>query len=641
MKKFIVFLILLSWSMINAQWSLAQIGTWKAYMAYHDIQQIQKAGDELFVLASNSLYQYNLKDQSIYTYDKTNGMSDTYITHIRWCPQAKRLIAVYQNSNIDLIETDGNIINISDFYTKVMTGDKTVSSIRIDGIYAYLICGFGIVKVNMERAEIADSYTPNHPEYPTSLPEEDNSDYDNYIETVETLKPGGPKSNDNKFFRYKYDCLYTCGGILGGNFNPYIPGCVQVWDGNDWIIYEDGLSKIIEHDFLDLATLDIDPSDPHHVFVGGRVGLYEFQDGKFIKEYNYDNSPLETTAAIDHLSKNYTFVQTILYDLSGSMWLINSGSPSSSLFEVTRDGQWISHHKTEFMLSTGGRAYDNMVNAMFDSRGILWFCNDRFIEPAILYYQPSTDAAVAYKSFVNQDGTTIENIYGVSCVAEDQDNNIWVGTDKGPLMIPKEDIGKSADEMVFTQIKVPRNDGTDYADYLLAGISVTSIKIDNDGNKWIGTNGNGVYVISRDNMTELHHFTSENSKLLSDVIGSIDINEKTGEVFIGTDKGLCSYMSGITHTITSMTEDEVYAFPNPVTPEYRGLITITGLTHNADVKIMNSSGKLVAEGKSNGRFFTWDGTDQNGHRVASGIYMVATATSDGNKGVVCKIAIIN
>lgn len=89
-----------------------------------------------------------------------------------------------------------------------------------------------------------------------------------------------------------------------------------------------------------------------------------------------------------------------------------------------------------------------------------------------------------------------------------------------------------------------------------------------------------------------------------------------------------------------MTKDNVYAYPNPVTPDYTGLITINGLTYNADVKIMNSSGKLVAEGRSNGGTFTWDGRDKKGNRVASGVYMVATATSEGKKGTVCKIAII-
>ena len=46
----------------------AQIGTWRNYLAYSDIQQIRAAGnDYLFVLASNGLYQYNRQDQSIYT----------------------------------------------------------------------------------------------------------------------------------------------------------------------------------------------------------------------------------------------------------------------------------------------------------------------------------------------------------------------------------------------------------------------------------------------------------------------------------------------------------------------------------------------------------------------------------------------
>ena len=48
----------------------------------------------------------------------------------------------------------------------------------------------------------------------------------------------------------------------------------------------------------------------------------------------------------------------------------------------------------------------------------------------------------------------------------------------------------------------------------------------------------------------------------------------------------------------------------------------------------------MAEGRSNGGTFTWDGCDQSGNRVASGIYMVAIATNSGDKGTVCKIAVI-
>ena len=89
-----------------------------------------------------------------------------------------------------------------------------------------------------------------------------------------------------------------------------------------------------------------------------------------------------------------------------------------------------------------------------------------------------------------------------------------------------------------------------------------------------------------------------------------------------------------------MTKDNVWAYPNPVSPDYTGLITITGLSFDADVKIVASNGALIAEGRSNGGLFTWNGCDKKGKRVASGVYMVITANSDGKKGTVCKIAII-
>ena len=141
-------------------------------------------------------------------------------------------------------------------------------------------------------------------------------------------------------------------------------------------------------------------------------------------------------------------------------------------------------------------------------------------------------------------------------------------------------------------------------------------------------------------MTQVCHLSTENSPLLSDQIYSVAINHQTGLVYFLTENGLCSYRSDATAPTQEMTKDNVYAYPNPVTADYTGLITIVGLSYDADVKITTSSGVLVAEGRSNGGSFTWDGKDRQGRRVASGVYMVITATSKGEKGTVCKIAII-
>ena len=612
----------------------AQIGTWRNYLSYAEPQQIQVAGNDLFVMASGALYQYNQNDQSIYTYDKVNGMSDVDIKHIRWCKQAKRLVVVYSNSNIDLVETNGNITNISDLYTKTITGDKSVSSVRIDGIYAYLICGFGIVKVNVQRAEIAETYTPSNPDYPTLLPDEDNSDYDKYIDVVKTLQPGGPKYNYFGFMRFKHDRLYTCGGGYSAFDEWKRPGTIQVLNNGSWLELQSNIAEVTGWRYRDVLALDIDPNDPEHIFACGQTGLYEFQNNLLKLAHNIDNSPLESN--IDN-RKEWVIVEGVVFDNNSNMYCSNVGASTQAILQYTNNKKWNSINPRELFNSDNVSHY-GLQSLYIDSRELLWFVNYHWIFPAIFCYDIKNGKLISYFSnFINQDGIALTNPYP-HYICEDKEGNMWIGTFAGPLVINKEDIYET--DHYLTQIKVPRNDGTDYADYLFSGINITAIAIDGGNRKWFGTNNNGVYLISADNMVQIHHFTTENSPLLSNSIESITINPNTGEVFFGTIKGLCSFISDATEPNDEMTKDNVWAYPNPVEPGYTGPITITGLTLDADVKILSANGALIHQGRSNGGTYTWDGCDQQGRRVASGVYMVATATNSGEKGTVCKIAIV-
>ena len=616
----------------------AQVGTWRNYLAYYDVQQICKTDNELFVLASNGLYQYNLNDASITTYDKVNGLSDTRITHIAWNQKAKRLIAVYENSNIDLIEPDGDIINISALYTKSITEDKTVTAISIDDVYAYLTTSFAIIKVNMLKAEISETYTKNHPDYPHNL-QSYQDDYNQYIATVSTLNPGGPAYN--RFYQSKFinNKLYTTGGyFLPAMPDNELPGTIQVYDGNNWTLYQEQINEITGYAYVDICCIDADPNDPEHVFAGGRCGLYEFKNGKLITYYNKDNSPL--MAAIDRgkqLGNDYLLILGIKFDAKGNLWVLNSLANGVSLLELTSDKEWISHHHQE-LTDENGITVSGLSNMMFDSRGLLWFTNNFWQNPSVFCYDTNQDVILKYDQIINQDDTKYA-IYHTNCIAEDKEGNMWIGTDVGPFMIQESEIGQSS--VTFYQVKVPRNDGTNYADYLLNGVAINSIAVDGGNRKWFGTDGAGIFLISSDNLIQEKSFTTDNSKLLYNNISSIAINPQSGEVFFLSDNGLCSYQSNAVEPNEQMTKDNVIAYPNPVTPDYTGLVTITGLSYDADVKITTATGAIVAEGRSNGGMFNWNCCNKQGKRVASGVYMVITATSDGKKGTVCKIAIIN
>jgi len=648
------------------------IGTWKSYLSYANIQWVEQGGNRLYVLASNALYTYNKADQSIQTYDRKNGLSSIDIRYIGWNEVAKRLVIVYEDNNIDLMDAKGNVTNVPDYYLKALTSDKTVYSIDMNGAYCYLSTGFGLVKLNVGKAEISDSYNLSFPvnysyiegsyiyaasqsnglyraPLTTNLLDKNNwTQVGGYVERpktmdanllnqAKTLNPGGPKYNGFVYIQYLNNRLYTVPGMFKSGYgDSNTPGSVQILHDGEWTNYQENLSLKTGYEYLDNNVLAVNPRNANHVFVGGRTGLYEFLDGQLKAYYNKDNSLLQ--GAMDRgreLGNNYVLINGLCFDNKGDLWILNSQASRENLLRLSADGQMTSFSKPALMKDgVGGSVLTSMV---FDNRNNLWFCNDHWGYPALFCYQPATDKLLSFTRFVNEDGSSLDLV--PHSVTPLSNGDVWVTTTIGPLLLSRSAID-NPETAVFTQVKVPRNDGTNLADYLLSGIDVTCMAIDGGGRKWFGTKANGVYLISADNMTQVKHITSSNSLLLSDNILSIAINNTTGEVFFGTDKGLCSYMSDATTPSDQPSEDKTYAYPNPVKPGYTGPITIVGLSMNADVKIVTTNGVLVAAGISNGGSFVWDGKDKSGKPVASGVYMVESADEDGNNGVVCKVAIV-
>ena len=650
------------------------VGTWKNYLAYSDVQWVEEGGNKLYVLASNSLYTYNKNDQSIKTYDKVNGLSDSDIRFIAWNKTVRRLVILYSNNNIDLLDDRGNVTNVPDYYLKTTMADKTVNGIDMSGVYCYLSTVFGLVKLNVAKAEISDSYNLSFPvnysyieggyiyaasqsnglyraALSANLLDRNNwTSVGTYVERpktadaallaqAKTLNPGGPERNTFVWTTFLNNRLYGTGGIYNPTVNNWEnPGIVQVLQGDDWDFFEDNLSTRTGYPYIGTKAVAIDPHNSNHVYVGARTGLYEFMSGKMVAFYNKDNSILQ--GAIDRgreLGNDYVLVYGLAYDRDGNLWVINNQTKKENLIRVSKDGQMTSFSKPELMKD--GVGLSGLSQMRLDSRNLLWFCNDHWIQPGLFSYDPKNDKLKAYTRFVNEDGSNVD-ITAVHCWAEDLDHNIWVGTTAGPMLLQRSQMNEQ-DNYRFVQVKVPRNDGTNLADYLLAGLEITAMAVDGGGRKWFGTKGNGVYLISADNMKQLQHFVTTNSHLLSNNIQSISINHATGEVFFATDKGLCSYMSDATKAVDSPNDETTYAYPNPVKPGYTGPITIVGLSLNVNVKIVTTNGVLVAEGTSNGGTFVWNGKDKNGKRVASGVYMVQTADENGDNGTVCKVAVVN
>ena len=666
-------------------------GSWEIYTSYNDITEIEPAGNQVFALASNGLFSYHIKNGSVTTYDKANTLSDFDINHIAWNKNTKKLVITYTNGNIDLLDANGNIINIPDLYLKSMTDNKQINHIYISGTNAYLSLPFGIIKLDTKEGKILDTYKlgfnvnysyiednclyaasketglyrgvlknnlidKNNWEKAGNFKEQTmnstnvydttnkywwtvkegkltyytlNTDKEKIYQT-EGIIPDGPASN--KFYRLyiNKNKLYAVAGAWSQEKDCKNMGEVHVWNGEKWEEFEQPSDASLGHRYRDLLCLDFDPSKEGHIMVGSKAGLYEFQDGKFIKCYNKDNTSVITSP----LSKSYTIISSVKYDATGKLWLLNSLGDNSILSFDQTTQEWKHYPHSEI----GSNDRYNLTGLIIGkNNGNIWFANNYYEKNRLYKYNYNTDELTMYgPTFTNEDGRDITPIY-VHCLAEDRNGNIWIGTTSGPLYLSMSDIKNGNN--IFTQHKVPRNDNTNYADYLLDNSNIRCIAVDGANQKWFGTD-NGVYLVSDDCNTQIYHFDTDNSPLISNIVYSIAINNNTGKVYFATDKGLCSFNNEIISPNIEMTEDNIYAYPNPVKSNYTGRINIVGLSFNADVKIVSTNGTLIKEGRSTGGSYSWDGCDQNGKKVASGIYMVETATESGEKGVVCKIAII-
>lgn len=221
----------------------------------------------------------------------------------------------------------------------------------------------------------------------------------------------------------------------------------------------------------------------------------------------------------------------------------------------------------------------------------------------------------------------------VNCLAKDQSGAIWIGTDNGIGIVncPRNVIARSCE----SEIRIVQYD--QFASYLFAGQNITAIAVDGANRKWVGSN-NGVWLISEDATKIIQRFTVDNSPLPSNNISTISIDNKTGDVYFGTEFGLVSFKS----TATEGTENfkEVLVYPNPISSaSFSGTIAIKGLLDNADVRFTDINGQLVYKTKALGGQAIWNGVDYTGHKPAPGVYLIFASDKLGQEVMVSKLII--
>lgn len=344
-------------------------------------------------------------------------------------------------------------------------------------------------------------------------------------------------------------------------------------------------------------------------------------------QYDATNSILQT-----YYLYKLTVIDDITADSKGILWMLNSGT-RFPIVAKDLDNNWYSY----YVAKTTGNVVNqqNLFNQIIvDSRGYKWLSGTGQLT---VFYENKTldntdDDLLVRIPLNDNEGSIAEK---TTCLAEDLDGEIWIGTTEG-IAVHSAPSRVFKDRQIISRIKI-EVDGE--VGYLLSSESISCIAVDGANRKWIGTEKSGVFLISENGTEQILNFTKNNSPLPSNAVRSIVIDHATGEVYIGTEEGLVSYICDATVGDAEMSD--VYVFPNPVRETYEGDIYIKGVVADAVIKITDVSGNLVRTVTAHGGTAVWDGRNVYGDRVKTGVYLLYISDETGKTTKVAKLVFVN
>lgn len=452
--------------------------------------------------------------------------------------------------------------------------------------------------------------------------------------TTVDLTPEGPETNRIfSLLSVPEGMWFIAGGYDKTYYNPNIPFLGTY--GMSFLNRENGWQHLSFEQLSyvpALAFANINPRKTNELFVSSyHAGLVKVNVDYNTMQYSTSSVYTPENTAPNGLNSynppetdyHTTRISGVVFDTEGSLWVTNNFVPNS-LKAINTKQEWKSYSFTASFADYTSMSYGRMV---IDKNGTKWIPTPW--NGLIAFNEKKGDR----KAFISTESNL--PTYNVTSIALDKNKQLWIGTTGGLRYLPNTDRFLQTTNLPTNSIITKQNG---LAEELLYQQTVTHIKVDGANRKWIAVADAGVFLFSPNGQETIYHFTKDNSPLPNNNIGFIEIDENTGEVYFATLSGVVSFKGDSTDGKEDLSTAFIY--PNPVHPEYKGDVRISGLTSKANVKITDIEGNLVFETTSAGGTVVWSTYGFNGRPVSSGVYLVLISSEDAQQKTVKKLMII-
>ncbi len=545
----------------RAQQILPKVEGWRVHPSFATNNCIEEVEDKIFVGNNTAMYSLIKNNNEIEILSRVNGLSDVNIQFIKYHQSSKTLIIGYDNLNIDLIQ-DGRVYNLPDVLNKVIIGDKTLNNITVYENDAYLSCSFGIVVIDVLKKRVVDSYT-NLGANGSNLIVNDVSVYNGalYASSINGIYRASLSSLN--LSDYNYWSLFKASQYSNhietfqGKLYAVVDSIVQTFDGVNWSVFnglgiEETNDMRVVNDKLVITLLNqiVIESGNGTIITNGQRNATDCLISKegdlfYLVPNQYMIKVDGITQELDYLAPPGPFANTAtrMNFTDGKLWvaggqvngfLVTGGwgpSYNNNKFYRHENNEWFSYknntdarivNSRDFIDVTTHPLSKNTFFASFGS-GILELNGNQVVQ-----FYDSTNSSL------RPANAGVRGPVNVSGIAFDANNNLWVSnTDAAnPLSVKTaEGIWKS---FSFTGVETG---------------PIGFITIDDIGQKWIfSTRAKGIYVynsgssILDEKDDALKRLTKEAQQGLLPSEGVLCITkDQKGEMWIGTDQGLCIF----------------------------------------------------------------------------------------------------
>jgi len=351
------------------------------------------------------------------------------------------------------------------------------------------------------------------------------------------------------------------------------------------------------------------------------------------------NFILIDTSHLDYFEDEYMIVKDIAKDPFGNLWIADTYATNKfePLKVLKPDSTW-----GVFSVPESGNTLSLTPNSIdFDSWGRVWigaFEDDNNVGGA-------KNGGVTMMDYTGDPANPEETEWmNVNVNTDASTNTVWsLGINSSDilyLLSPKGLIGLT---LQFSNNDPVQQYSFTYYPNISFGAG-SKLEIDPRDNVWASSSSDGVYVLtsSATFWPDINGFTEENSFLLSNAVSSIAFDRVEGLAYIGTYKGI--NVLKIPFSKKNNTFSSVGVFPSPYRVPSDIPLTIDGLMDNSSCKIMTLTGRVLKTIKSEpdveGYQAFWDGRDESGDWVGTGVYLIAVYDENGSSSFL-KIAVIH